>query len=276
MQSARIDGGAEIAATRFAELSDSERSAYRGRLTCPYLPCAAPSHFRKRSTDGRPPLFYSNEHLGDCVEKSRERHEGVPGEFDEERAIWNAADELELRYDDVAGTVTVPSDEQEGRGRRGRHRLPGDDDRSTHSASIGLRPMLRRLRDDAVSLDWDKPLTLGDGTRGTLASIVHRAAPDVPLGQRVIVWGQIETARGEWINSGLKGARMPAVRVPAERLGDLLQRAGVDGIWRLTGSWFAVEGVFRLTSEDSPYRTLDDIRMIAFLPCPHRRPLGRP
>lgn len=158
MQSARVDGGAEVAATKFAELSDSERSAYRGRLTCPYLPCAAPSHFRKRSTDGRPPLFYSNEHLGDCVERSRERHVDAPGEFDEESAVWNAGDELELRYDDApAGVVAVSRDEQEGRSRRGRHRLPGGDDRATHSASIGLRPMLRRLRDDADSSTGTSP-----------------------------------------------------------------------------------------------------------------------
>lgn len=94
---------------------------------------------------------------------------------------------------------------------------------------------------------------------------MYRASPEVPLGSRIIVWGQVETARGEWINSGLKGQRMPAVRVPAERLSGMLDRAEVDAIWKLTGFWFAVEGVFRLTSGESPYRTLDDVRLITFL-----------
>lgn len=267
MQTARKDGGEEVAAVEFARLSDMARRSYQGRFTCPYLPCSAPAFFRKRSVDGRPPLFYSNAHDDDCVERSRERHSQTVGDVEEEPAVWNSANELEMRYDDPAESAkTVPGETPEGRSRRGRRRSSDVDDRFIHSTSIGLRPLLRRLRDGAAAIDWRTPLTLGDGTRGTLESLVHRGSPDIPLGKRIIVWGKIELARGEWINLGLKGYRMPAVRVPESVRAGVLQQAGADTLWDLTGSWVAIEGEFRLTSEDSPYRTLDDARFIAVLP----------
>lgn len=267
MQSARLDTGEEVAATAFATLSASERASHRGSLSCPYARCAAPAFFRKRSIDGRPPLFYSNEHIDGCVEKSRERRSPELGEFEDEPAIWNSADEFELRYDDPTGaTAVVRKDSPMPTRRRGTHRVAGAEDRSTHATSIGLRPLLRRVRDGGSSLLWDRPLTLNDGTRGALASIVHRADPGIPLGARVIVWGQIALARGEWINSGLKGDQMPAVRIPESLSARVAERARVSALWELTGWWFMVEGAFRLSAAGSPYVTLDDERMIAFLP----------
>lgn len=276
MQTAYVDGQRLVTAIKFAQLSDEEREALRGRLVCPDYTCAARVHFRSRSVDGRPPLFYSNEHSAFCTEKSPETKQAVlEAEKREDEAIWNVASELVLRLDGVnVGKAPVidregPAVEQQGRRhnpRRGKH--------YTHASSIGLRPLLRRLRDDPSFRASAMPLTLSDGTQSTIqqacSHVSHYAYSD---GGRSIVWGPVVAAQNGWINSGHWDENLPAVRIRRNCIAEVLGRVYLEKFAELNpgdrGSFhFIVEGVFRKTRHDTPWVTLENPNHLALLPDP--------
>ena len=276
MHTACVDGQRLIVAIEYAKLSAGEREELRGRLSCPDHACAAPVHFRSRSVDGRPPLFYSNEHAPFCTEKSPETKQAVlEGEKREDEAIWNDASELVLRLD---GPKTDRASVIDGIGptvtQRGRRHNPRRGERHTHASSIGLRPLLRRLRDDPSFRASTMPLTLSDETQSSIqeacthvSHYVHR------FGKRVVVWGPVVAAQNGWINSGYREEELPAVLVREKFIAEVLGRVYLKKFADLNpgdrGSFhFIVEGLFRMTKHDTPWVTLESPNHLALLPDP--------
>ena len=274
MLTARVDGEHEIPASEFAKRSPGQRLQYRGRLTCPDRACDAPAHFRSRGSDGKPALFYSNEHTSNCSEKSPESNRPVSDiEREEDEAIWNDATELAVRLDELPSGRARPEDEDKGdvtKGRRRRH-VSEAGERETHVSSIGLRPLLRRLRDDRQFRISTMPIALSDGTQSIVADACTHASQYVSRGRRQIVWGTVVRAHEGWINSGYRAQRMPAVRVPDTVLQEVLTRAHLTTFSDLApqdgDSYdFIVEGLFRTSTSGAPYVTVESAKHLAFLP----------
>lgn len=275
MQTACVDGQGEISAATFARFSPEKRASYRGRLSCPDCTCAAKAHFRSQSVDGRPALFYSNNHVATCAEKSPETKRTVlEAEKREDEAIWNDANELVLRLDgaspsglsiiDAEGTLAV---------QQGRRHDPRRGNRHTHASSIGLRPLLRRLRDDPTFGTSTVPLTLSDGTQRTVRQACTHVSEYVHSDCRRIIWGPIARAPHGWINSGPWGENLPAVRIPEANIEEVIDRAHVETFADLApgGSnsfHFIVEGIFGKTKNDTPWVTIQSPNHLALLPGP--------
>lgn len=271
MLTAVLEGGSdEIEASAFGQRPLAERRRLKALLRCPVAGCQAPSHFRKRSVDGKPALFYSYEHIDGCL-NATSSHDSAPSPVDggeEVDAIWNSSDELMIRLDDPIWTTGRASagDDPSDRLRR-RHRS-GTGDRDTNTASIGLRPLLRRLREDPVFRGSQRALLLSDQTKTTIADGCLHADEFRITGSTVLAWGTVMRAAGGWINSGYKGYSRPAIRVPGELLEQLLFRVQVANLGDLNGHHFIVEGEFRRSAAGGPYVTLDEDLRIAFLPAP--------
>lgn len=275
MQTARVDGQDEISAATLARFSPEERASYRGRLSCPDRTCAAVVHFRSPSVDGRPALFYSNDHVATCAEKSPETNRTVlEAEKREDEAIWNDANQLVLRLDSASPgrTSTIESDQatvvQQGRGHDPRH-----GNRHTHASSIGLRPLLRRLRDDPTFRTSTMPLTLSDGTQSTVRQACTHVSDYVHSDRRRIIWGSIARTSHGWINSGLWGEKLPAVRILDAHIGEVIDRAHVETFADLAQGGrnsfdFIVEGTFGETKNDTPWVTIESPNHLALLPGP--------
>lgn len=274
MHTARVDGGDEIKASAVAKFSVAQRHEHAGRLTCPNLACQAPAHFRSKSSDGKPALFYSNEHIPNCPEKSPESNRPVSEvEREEDEAVWNDATELALRLDDTpSGTAPHGADDPQAiTNDRCRRHLSEAGERKTHVSSIGLRPLLRRLRDDGQFRTSTMPITLSDGKQNIVAEACTHASQYVQTGRRQIIWGTVVRAPEGWINSGYRAQSMPAVRIPDAVLQEVLDRAHVthfsDFNPQNESSYdFIAEGVFRNSANDAPYTTVESARHLAFLP----------
>lgn len=273
MQTARVDGQAEISAATLARCSPAERATYRGCLTCPDQSCGATVHFRSQSVNGRPALFYSRDHVETCAEKSPDTKSAVfEAERREDEAIWNDASELVLRLDNsVPGRIAiVDADDPTGAWRGLRHD-PRHGNRQAHASSIGLRPLLRRLRDDPAFRTSTMPLTLSDGTQSTVRDACAHVSDYVPTsGRRRIVWGAIVRAPYGWINSGLRHENLPAVRIPDTHIGEMLERAHVEQFTDLNPSpeysfGFIVEGRFGETENGTPWVTIESTNHLALL-----------
>lgn len=276
MQTACVDGSIEITAIWFSRLSIEERARYRGRLSCPDRHCAAPVHFRSRSVDGRPPLFYSNRHAADCSEKSPVTQRDIlEAERRADEAIWNEANELVLRLDPATPDRRSSTD---GKGslvpHQGRRHDPQRGERHTHASSIGLRPLLRRLRDDPSFRASTMPLKLSNGRQSTVhqacTHVFHYAHSDRG---RIIVWGPIVRAHDGWINSGSRDENRPAVRVREADIEEVLDRAYVGAFSELdpregSSFHFIVEGVFGETKNGTPWVTIESPDHLALLPDP--------
>lgn len=275
MQTARVDGQDEISAATLARFSPEQRASYRGRLSCPDRTCAAVVHFRSQSVDGRPALFYSNDHVATCAEKSPETKRTVlEAEKREDEAIWNDANELVLRLDSTnpSRTSTIDSDERTVV-QRGRRHDPRRGNRHTHASSIGLRPLLRRLRDDPTFRTSTVPLTLSDGTQSTVREACTHVSDYVHSDRRRIIWGSIVRASHGWINSGLWSEKLPAVRILDAHIGEVIGRAHVETFADLAPGGrdsfdFIVEGIFGETKNDTPWVTIETPSHLALLPRP--------
>ncbi|WP_148639704.1 MULTISPECIES: hypothetical protein [Brachybacterium] len=275
MQTARVDGQSEISAATLARFSPEERASYRGRLSCPDRTCAAAVHFRSQSVDGRPALFYSNDHVATCAEKSPETKRTVlEAEKREDEAIWNDVTELVLRLDSASITRTAIIDSDQGTAmQQGRRHDPRRGNRHTHASSIGLRPLLRRLRDDPTFRTSTMPLTLSDGTQSTVRQACTHISDYVHSNHRRIIWGPIARAPHGWINSGLWDENLPAVRIPEVHIEEVLDRAHVETFADLAQGGrnsfdFIVEGIFGETKNDTPWVTLESPNYLAILPRP--------
>lgn len=273
MQTALVDGASEISAARLARCSNEERASYRGRLSCPDRKCGALVHFRSRSVDGRPAHFYSYCHIPTCSEKSPEaKRTFLEVDRVEDEAIWNDASELVLRLDRTyMGRISTIESGEVPRAWQGRTHDPRRGVRHSHASSIGLRPLLRRLRDDRAFKGSNMSLTLSDGTQGTVAQLCTYAPSYIHSGQRRIVWGPITRATEGWINSGLYGQDLPAVRIPDRYRADVLSHAYAENVAHLNqkgGSSFdfIVEGIFRETKDGTPYVTIEGPSHLAILP----------
>lgn len=273
MQTARVDGQGEISAATLARYSPAERATYRGRLTCPDRSCGATVHFRSQSVNGQPALFYSHDHVGTCAEKSPDtKSAAFEAERREDEAIWNDASELVLRLDtsDPGGASTTDSDGPTG-ARPGLRHDPRHGNRQTHASSIGLRPLLRRLRDDPAFRTTTMPLTLSDGAQSTVRDACTHVSDYVPTsGRRRIVWGPIVRAPYGWINSGLRHENLPAVRIPDTHIRETLERAHVEEFADLDPSSeysfdFIVEGGFGETENGTPWVTIESPHHLALL-----------
>lgn len=276
MQTARVDGQGEISAATLARHSPEERANYRGRLSCPDRTCGAVVHFRSQSVNGRPALFYSHNHVATCAEKSPETtHTILEAESGADEAIWNDANELVLRLDSASSsrTSTIDSDEATVV-QQGRRHDPRRGNRHTHASSIGLRPLLRRLRDDPTFRTSTMPLTLSDGTQSTVRQACTHVSNYVHSDRRRIIWGSIARASHGWIDSGLWGEKLPAVRIPKAHIGEVIDRAHVETFADLAQDGrnsfdFIVEGIFGETENDNtPWVTIESPSHLALLPRP--------
>lgn len=275
MQTARVDGHNEISAVTFARYSPEERASYRGRLSCPDRRCGAVVHFRSQSVDGRPALFYSNDHVATCAEKAPETKRTVlEAEKREDEALWNDAAELVLRLDSASLSRTSTTDSDEATVvQQGRRHDPRRGNRHMHASSIGLRPLLRRLRDDPTFRTSTMPLTLSDGTQSTVREACTHVSDYVQSDGRRIVWGSIARASDGWIDSGLWDEKLPAVRIPEAHIREVIDRAHVDTFADLApgdrNSFdFIVEGIFGETKNDTPWVRTESPSHLALLPRP--------
>lgn len=275
MQTARVDGLNEISAGTLARFNPEERANYRGRLSCPDHRCAAVVFFRSQSVDGRPALFYSNDHVAICAEKSPEtKHASLEAEKRVDEAIWNDANELVLRLESASPGRTFIKDSDEATAvHHGRRHDPRGGNRLTHASSIGLRPLLRRLRDDPTFRASTMQLTLSDGTQSTVREACTHVSDYVQFARRRIVWGSIARVPDGWINSGLWDEKLPAVRIPEAHIREVCDRAYVEKFADLAPDGrrsfnFIVEGVFRQTKADTPWVTIESPNHLAVLPGP--------
>lgn len=272
MHTARVDHSQEIDAQEFSRLPAERQRELKGRLTCPDHSCEAPAHFRRRSRDGKPSLFYSPSHTKDCSQRSP-WHETSAEEGDpiEEEAVWNDATELVLRFDPVNPShVTIVDSDDADAPIRGHRHQPAHGERTTHSASIGLRPLLRRLRDDSVFRLSDRTITLSDGTSGTIGELcVHASDVTAQLRGRHVMWGPIARSRGNWIDSAAKEDLQLGVRIPDRILDQSLSNNGMERSADLASGEasydFIVEGVVHEASSTAPYVPLENPDHLAIL-----------
>lgn len=275
MHNARVDHGQEIDAQEFSRLPAERQRELRGRLTCPDQACEAPAHFRHRSKDGKPALFYSPSHTKECTQRSA-WHETTTevGDPIEEEAVWNDGTELVLRFDqtDPSHAAIVDRDDPDAPTRGHRHRSEHGE-RTTHFASIGLRPLLRRLRDDPGFRLSDRTITLSDGTSGTIGSVcAHTSEITAQLRGRRVMWGPIAKARGNWVDSAEQEELQLGVRIPDRIMDQFLSSCGMERLENLSSEDasydFIIEGVVHEASTTAPYVRLESPEYLAVL----RRP----
>lgn len=275
MQAALVDGKNIISADILARYSLDERASYKGHLSCPDRSCRAVVVFRPQGADGRPAHFYSNEHAPICAAKASVAKCLLDEvERREDEAIWNDASELVLRLDaSYSNSVFVANADRTDAVLQGRSNDPLRKKRHSPAISIGLRPLLRRLRDDMVFPIAAMPLTLSDGTRGTVREDCTHVSEYVHSNRRRIVWGEIVRGRDGWIDSGERGDDRPAVLIPKRYLQEVVNRAHAETFDEIVSKNenvfdFIVEGVFGLTRNGTPWVTIEDPGHIAVLARP--------
>lgn len=246
-------------------LQEAERQTYRGRISCPDSLCGAPLHWRKRSRDGKAPTFYGN-HVDGCDYKVEPEERIAQRELEDVEAIINTCEEMRVRLDNPSRNKPRTAETPGSFGDPGKAHVSGRNNRVSRVGSTGLRPLLRKLISTPAFQRDPMPLILSDGTRTTVAAGCQRVDDFELSSSTCIAWGQVKTANSEWINSGYRNEKLPAVRLTKEAMPHVLESAGVRETRDLTGWYFLVEGFFRRTSKNTPYVTLRDPKKITFLP----------
>lgn len=262
MRWARLDGSADIDAW---EIHESDRHLYRGRITCPDAVCRVGLHWRKRSKDGKVPTFYGN-HLDGCGYKTESDEQIAERELEEVDAVINTCEEMQIRLEPPNGGRTKTKDTPGAIGGTGITHQHRGNDRNVRAGSTGLRPLLRKLISSPEFRVDRMPLTLSDGTRTTIAEGCQHVDGYQPTDATCIVWGKIKTTKADWINSGYRDEKLPAVRMWKDVISNILEAAGVQSVGDLVGWYVLVEGQFGETSAGGPYVSLRDANRIAFLP----------
>lgn len=272
MQTARIDQGAEIEARAFARLTEDERDAYKGRLSCPNRDCGAPSHFRRRSKDGKPDLFFSTRHVPGCLHRtSSDETVTIEGDPVETAAVWNDATDLVLRFSDTHDLrPQVEIDEVPGAPARGHRHSVEHGELKTSTSSTSLRPLLRRLRDEPNFRSSSRCVNIGHGVTGPISSLcVEAQALEVGKGRRLVVWGPVFSARGEWIDCAPRSEHGFGVRVAKKMHDDLATRnalASWDELRARSSEYtFIVVGELRETTNGAPYITAEGPQHVGIL-----------
>lgn len=264
MRWARLDGTADIDAW---EIHESDRHLYRGRITCPDAVCRVGLHWRKRSKDGKAPTFYGN-HLDGCEYKTESDEQIAERELEEVNAVINTCEEMQIRLEPPNGGRTNTKDTPGAIGGTGVTHQHRGNDRTTRAGSTGLRPLLRKLISSPEFRIDQMPLTLSDDTRTTIAEGCQHVDGYQPTDATCIVWGKIKTTKNDWINSGYRDEKLPAVRMWKVAVPNILEAAGVQSVGDLVGWYFLIEGQFGETSAGGPYVSLREANRIAFLPDP--------
>ena len=272
MQTARIDQGAEIEASAFAHLPEGQREEYKGRLSCPELSCGAPAHFRRRSKDGKPDLFFSTCHAPGCLlSTSSAETVTIDGDPVETAAVWNDATDLVLRLSDALDQrPQVEVDEVPGAPIRGHRHSAEHGERKTTTSTTSLRPLLRRLRDEPSFRTSSRSLSIGHGVTGSISSLCAEATTFEPTkGRRLVVWGPVFSSRGEWINSAPRHEQGFGVRVDGKFHDRVATRNGLAS-WEDLGVnssdyTFIVVGALRETKNGAPYITAEGPQHVGLL-----------
>lgn len=190
----------------------------------------------------------------------------MPVWLEEFTAIANTADGLVIRLEPLPQNQPVTEDTPVATGTPGQtHRHQGAD-RQRHAGSVGYRPLLGKLMTDPDFRRSRRALTLSDRTRTTIADgCVH--ADDFTLrATTMILWGQIGNVRGNFLNTGYKAEKKPAVLLHKDAASAVKDSLHLTELSELNGWHFLVEGRFQESSNGGPYVSLDNAQKIAFLP----------
>lgn len=270
--SARIDHGATIEARTFAAFPDVQRAAYQGRLSCPERACGAAAHFRRRSKDGKPDLFFSRDHVRGCSHRSSSVEPPVlDGDPLDVAAVWNDATDLVLRLDDgVERRASHGIDDVAGAPVRGRRHSTAQGERRSSTSRTKLRPLLRRLLDEPNFRESGRAIDIGGGVRGALSPLcVEADGLDAQPGRRLVVWGPVRLAREVWLDCAPRDDLGFSVRIPRAAHSDVIKDFDLSELSELAAPGarfsFIVVGVLEENRRGALYVNVKDTNHVAVL-----------
>ena len=257
-------------ADEFAALSLADRDAIRETLTC--TACGADAYFIREARNGRRACFGARPHLDDCELASFATHDGGAAPLDEVDELINAGDIFRIdpnrgrtirhvRHDPSASPASGGSAVRYTRRGRGLVR----------QSSMGLGRLLRQLVMREAFRRSQTLLIMSDDSRQTVKSgCVHLTEIEDKHNNRLrVFWGTIRFPRskeggGAWLNTGWGS---PTIVIDEHDLATLLERSGLEELDELSGSFFAVMGRLRDTSNGKRYLFInEDVYWMAVRP----------